>query len=414
MKYLFMMDYYSKKKLANGICTREIIEQLEKNNDNDIYTLEFGDFNDEYENKRFFCKKNLFYRYRDKYENSNRQFLYKVNMVLQQLNTLFYILIYPFNFLLFKIRYLLKAYSIISNNNIEYVVSVYNPFEAILAGYCIKLINRKVNWIIYSLDTLSNGRKHAPIPKKYTNKKGAKWEKIFFKRADLIIILECHRLHYQKLFPQFQKKIKYSGIPLLKITQSNSSMNNSNASKVILYAGALYRKNRNPDLFLSLLKEIAKTIDLRIIFYSRGDCEDVINRYKNDGLKISNNDYIDRDSLLEKYKQTDFFLNIGNADTEMIPSKIFEYISQQKPIIHICSNKKDPCIEYLMKYKYSCILNSWDSRPDNISKLSGFLNQKFNIDSYQIKLEEKFYKNMASYTCNLIEKIQSINFDSER
>ena len=53
------------------------------------------------------------------------------------------------------------------------------------------------------------------------------------------------------------------------------------------------------------------------------------------------------------YKKSNFLLNIGNSTTYQLPSKIFEYMITQKPILNLIYDSNDLTIPILEKYNAS-------------------------------------------------------------
>lgn len=70
------------------------------------------------------------------------------------------------------------------------------------------------------------------------------------------------------------------------------------------------------------------------------------------------NGFIPHEDSLEKIDSASFLLSIGNTNSDMIPSKIFEYMSTGKPIIHFYDNDYDSSLPYLKNYPLALLVKS--------------------------------------------------------
>ena len=95
--------------------------------------------------------------------------------------------------------------------------------------------------------------------------------------------------------------------------------------------------------------------------------------------------------------RSDILLSIGNKGTEMAPSKIYEYMSTGKPIIHVYSEENDPCIEQLVKYGNALLIKEGNDSRDLIVE---FINSRKNIDTSDVF--KRFISSTPSYTVDLI------------
>ena len=84
----------------------------------------------------------------------------------------------------------------------------------------------------------------------------------------------------------------------------------------------------------------------------------------------------------------------------MIPSKIFEYFSFEKKIIHFYKDDNDTCIPYLKKYPYALLIDERDNFEDNLNKLLDFLG----ADS-KTKYSEEWHKNFTMNTPEFSAKL---------
>ena len=71
--------------------------------------------------------------------------------------------------------------------------------------------------------------------------------------------------------------------------------------------------------------------------------------------------------------EADFLLNIGNDMEYMLPSKIFEYMSYDKPILSSVKCEKDLSINYLKTYQKAHIFNEDDDKGTIVQGIKHFM-----------------------------------------
>ena len=88
-------------------------------------------------------------------------------------------------------------------------------------------------------------------------------------------------------------------------------------------------------------------------FYSAGNGVKIV---KKAGNNIYLKGWVDKNSLDKAYDKADAFISIAEKNGKQMSSKIFEYMSFGKPIIHIYYVDDDINLKYLEKYsKALCI-----------------------------------------------------------
>ncbi len=287
------------------------------------------------------------------------------------------------------------AESIIKNYGIDRLVCTYTPVEAVIAGARIKERYNSVIIIYYSLDTLSNECGYGLLPEVYRRRKGIDWERSLFPIYDKIICPECHRIYYEsEVFNKYKMKINFADFPLFK--ESNDHKKNATTKNIIIYAGTLYKKIRNPEYAINILLPVLNDNELH--FYGSGDCNNILNSYKNKfPNKVFNHGYISHERVIEEIYSAKILLSIGNKGTQMAPSKIFEYMATGKPIIHVYFENIDPCIEPLLKYGNAIIIKYDET---NNKELEEFIRAACDLEISNLKY--KFINATPEYTCKII------------
>lgn len=412
-----MMGSYFPKPMANGICTHQIALELKKKG-YDVHSICFkksGDLReDSYDGIKIHrVKMRLFFKmlfYSENIINTLRgKCIYKIAMIINKIKKIMYLFFYPMTSPILIYRYYKLAKKLHEENYFDMIISVYNPLESLIAGALIKRKFKDIKFAIYVLDSLTNngGTKYAP--KKWTENKGWQWEKRIYKDADIIFNMKCHEEHHKKeRYDMYREKMKIVDIPLfnsfnLDVKQDCNFF--SKDSTHLLYAGSLDIEGRNPKYLCDAFIEISNRCNVKLHFYSRGNCENMIIKYqKRSQYRIVRHGYVDRDVLLKAISSADILISIGNKESEMIPSKIFEYIYTGKPIIHFYKSENDSSITYYKHYPKALLINENDDFLTNVNKISNFINtkqKKLSIDN----LKELYIQNTPQYTVNFINEI---------
>lgn len=414
-KILILMGAYYPNPLANGICVHNIAKTLSSSGI-EVHIICFRKDGEKREEKfddiyvhrirmrlffllRFWGEKNR--------TNSLGKSALKIALLSNKFKKIIYFPLFPMVSITFIYRYIHEAIILHKKNDFDLVLKVCKPFEATVAGSIFKKKFPKVVNVLYDLDTLTNSEYPQILPEFLYRNQLRMWEKFIYRQSDLILNLNCHKRHFQNgNYNEFANKMDYVDIPLLKTCLSNVNDTGINNDEItFLYAGTLNKKMRNPEFMCRILYEISKIINIKLNIYSRGECDDIIALYqKSSDNKIQRHDYVDKSKIDEIIGSSDILINIANKDSEMIPSKIFEYFSTGKKIIHFYSDDKDTCIPYFKKYLNSLLINYRDKDEINIKKILQFIkcSKKEITDS---DLKNLFCQNTPEYTANKILKI---------
>ena len=71
-------------------------------------------------------------------------------------------------------------------------------------------------------------------------------------------------------------------------------------------------------------------------------------------------------------QKADVLINLGNAIDNQLPSKIFEYFSTGKPVIHIQKIPECPCLPYMERYGNALVLSEAEPVSANAEKAAAF------------------------------------------
>lgn len=326
----------------------------------------------------------------------------KINRIRSICSKLIHIRNYPLRSLTLVKSYYNAISGLLKGRTQATIVASVNPLEAVIAAERYKRDNPSlVKIIYYCADTLSNEKGDSGIlSADYRTKCGIKWEKRLFSRFDKVLIMECHKKHYYSgVFEEFIPKMEVVNFPLF--TKLNIETRPESNGKIrFVYAGTLYKELRNPTYLCKILIQLSSKMPIEVYFLGSGDCDDILDEasQRTDGA-IKRLGMQPHDIAMNYLGSADVLLSIGNAESPMAPSKIYEYMSTGKPILHTYTYENDPCIEPLKKYGNSLLVRAGDNNIQD--KVAEFVLNRHNMlynDIYDI-----FILSTPSYTFDLIE-----------
>lgn len=271
------------------------------------------------------------------------------------------------------------------------------------------------HFVYYELDSLLNNPVYKEGIKKYLTRRLTRLEKKLFHRAELVIHLNHNKRFYGKeQYNMYRNKFVYTDIP--NLTECKAVDDEPDAFKVVLpgiadaqivmvYSGHLSKDYRSPSRLIQLLKAVSKKLDIKCLFFSRGDCEDELRKAEEEtGGVIKRMGYVSQQELDGYIDRADFLLDIGNklsGDDYSVPSKVICYMATGKPVIHM-NGTNDSAIDYLSKYGLSFNVSNELSIESAQEEVLQFIKNNKNRRIPFSEVAEKFPQNTPEYTADLI------------
>ena len=281
------------------------------------------------------------------------------------------------------------------------IISVIQPIEAALAVADFKEDYPEIQMIVYEVDSITDDPIYDSGWRKLYKKKSLRIEKKIYDCADLVIHIDSHEQYFNdRYYDRWRNKFKISGLPMISSKYSVDCINNVTSIYEVAYTGSLSEKWRSPQYFYKLIKNISE-IQLHVTFCSRG-CDEMLQKMQQESPEnITARGYVGVEEVIKLYKSSHLLLSIGNEGTNILPSKIYQYISSGLPIIHIASNNDDVCIPILNKYGNCVIINKQKTLYDNKRELLGFINSGLNLKRFD-NIVNAFVENTPEYVGNMI------------
>lgn len=239
-----------------------------------------------------------------------------------------------------------------------------------------------------------------------------------FNRVDKSFFLSVLSQNYNNTeYTIYKEKFNYFRLPFFKIPLNTVIDSKINLVKNkgwidVTFAGTLY-DNSSPIGYLLSFIEACYSIQIRFHFIGKFYPK-TLQMLTNVKDKMPNQIFIygfkDRQFVLSFLQQSDVLLNIGNNNTNQIPSKILEYIGLLKPIFSFIRDDRDAALEYLNKYPYSYIIDENSQKSfdnvvtDSMLFYSNFLANKVSVEEIKSQYKGYLQEDVTKEIIEIIEK----------
>lgn len=250
-----------------------------------------------------------------------------------------------------------EAFELFDKESFDIVVCTYGGISPIIIGHRLKKKNPDIKYVAYFLDAFYHGAGIKPLPSWYTNKVALTWERKLLGNADGVVKMKSVEPAYSLLTEKFLNRTVYLDIPLFTpIEYSPEKHFFPKDQKVIFFAGTMPQGIRPPHYFLQLFCKI-KDPKLHLYFAGNSDYMDFIKECAARDPRIHIMGSLPHAQVISLMEEADYLLNIGNNLTNMVPCKIFEYMSYQKPIISTFRIDEDTCYPYIKTYGNAILID---------------------------------------------------------
>lgn len=263
---------------------------------------------------------------------------------------------------------------------IDLIIPISFPFEGLVSASNYKKKHNDVSLIPYLFDPFTDNVSLHRFSwlKAIRNKKHYQIEREVYENSNKIFIINhLLKTSIANMDNNIKKKLVVTEHPVLIKPEFTHWNNNNHSSSNLLnlsYTGALYAKIRRPNYLLELLSRMNNNFDFQMNMYSFGNCERILEDYKkslHDRLILHGR--VSVEEAQSAINNADILISIGNTTSTQTPSKIFEYMSFGKPIIHIYSINDDIIVHTLAKYPLSlCIREDEQKIDENVKMLAEF------------------------------------------
>lgn len=411
MNYLFLIDRHPPTTSANGICAERIMSELVKRG-NTVHCVCYNA--DEVTGTSYQCHaipQKLWDRLAQRYAKSQFLFHKGIFIFLRILYWIYRFCIlshWPMNSFCTARNFYKKASEIIENEEITHLVAISYPGETLWTAKNLKnKYGKRIRAYLFPLDVTTEGKYDGTKLERFFSRIGGRrFLRSCTRKADRLLVLENAEGYFRKVFSaEDQEKFAVCGIPLLEARDEQIPDKSFRRTIECVYAGNLIYGIRNP---IPLMDELEKCkipeVD-HINFHLFGKADQAIRsiwegRYEY--VRIIDHGWVDEDKLAEGIRDADVLINIGNTLCHLIPSKLFKYMSSNKPIIHQYFVEDDPCILYLKEYGNAFLFDQSTSN-NSISIDLGLCEFLAEAEQKDIDLLSLFPRCTANYIADILE-----------
>lgn len=378
-RWSLLIDELTKRGNEVTVLTGTAPEELKKNYE----VLYFG-------NKKFSSNIN---KVRSDSQDSSNNYLKKI--IYSMLKTIYRFLFKTFSWPDYAMFW---AFTIFKNrkrieNKFDAIISVSLPFTSHLCAYILQK-RISADWYMDIGDPFSlkiNSPENNKIIYSYLNKY---YEQKFYQNASKIIFThnEVAELHQNKFNIDRTKIVIGYPIALLneKRIKNSLTFNYKDTPLKIGYFGAFTKSVREPNNYII---NIANSLDdeIKHEWYIHNESKKFFSSIKN----ISSHQFLDilpRELALETMvNKMHVLLSIGNFNKYQMPSKVIEYLSLGKPVLHFAEIEDDPLYNFSNLFDNLKIINSKTTK----NELDNYFE---NIRENRIELDVVNFNNNFSAT----------------
>ena len=268
------------------------------------------------------------------------------------------------------------------NNNYDIIISVSLPFTSHLSAYILKK-RIHADWYMDIGDPFTlkiNSPENNKFFYSFINKF---YERKFYKIASKIIFThkEVAEIHKNK-FNIDESKIVL-GYPIASVNEQNlyiaSNFNYKVTPIKIGYFGAFTKSVREPNNYINNISNLLNE-DFEHKWYINEESKKYFASIK----KPSFHKFIDivpRDEAFNiMVNEIHILLSIGNLNKYQMPSKVIEYLSLGKPVLHYAEIENDPIYNFEKLFDNLKIINNKTSKSEIEIYIQNIKEKKFALD----------------------------------
>lgn len=291
------------------------------------------------------------------------------------------------------------------DENIDVIIPSSMPFESVIAAHHFKKnINSEVILLPYLFDKFTDSQTlhRFAFNRLIKRKAHIQLEKEVLSNAKKIIAMHTLRGFYGQYIPGINQ-ILYTEHPLIIPTYVNNSLPSAHIK--LAYIGGFYKNYVEPYYLLKLLSNA--TIDAVCDFYTIGNCKGVLEKFsKKFPSRIINKGSVDKETATRKITENHILISVAERSGSQLSSKIFDYISNGKPIIHFYKSDEDVNCKVLQNYPLAlCIKEDEKQLHQNIKIFEDFCTKNYEKYVSLNRVVELYSDALPDYTADLIKRI---------
>ena len=388
-KVLFLIQWYPSVLSANALCDEKIIRELKDSGEYEIHCVCYKPFGAKKEENidgvfahRF--TRGLWWNCVIWAKQNIKSRIAQIVLMLDRLVSFARIIItmplYPYTTPVANWRFFRKAKKEFLSLKPDLIISEFHGLDCLYAGRKLKKNNPGIPFVAVLWDAYTGRKLPKHLPKSYSNRRIIAAEERDLSVADCIVVMKSNE-EYQKAHAN--DKAYYGNMTFLDIVgivnPERSDLQSSFIDKEkinIVYAGILSLPDRDPEYIIKALNLSQYASQIRLIFLCTGAGRNKLKTLSCEFKgEIIDNGYVTRAELNSIYWGADVLLNFGNPFPNMVPSKIFEYLSYGKPIMSTYWIDGDTSKHYLDSYSLACCVDQRKPLDETATRIDTFLTE---------------------------------------
>jgi len=237
-----------------------------------------------------------------------------------------------------------------STNNIDFIIPVIYSKINLVSVLSASRKNSDVKFIPYFLDPFSTNIGDPLIKSLIPNLE----LEVYKKCSKAILTYAMYEENKTNVFKDYLYKMEPLHFPNIQRLIEIPAEDDIKIDKKYIncvYVGYTYSGIRSTKFIFELFKSCKnQNIVFHIVGGSYGYDPDFEDSKKTFGKRLLVHGKVSGQAAINAQLRADILINIGNSVTNMLPSKIFEYISAGKPIINTYKSLDCPSLKYTKKY----------------------------------------------------------------
>jgi hypothetical protein len=397
--YLILCSDYLSPSDANGICIRNVVNELNRKEDSLCIISESDTSGLIYSKNNIYVygvKRTWFAFFLKKYGTSGI-----FPKAVQVFRAGFAMFLYPNVSPIRSYRVYNLAKQLIEQYKVDTIVCAYRPFESLWAGMKLKTVFPTLHVIGYHLDLLMAANNTSAAVREYKCKKAHSFfEKERNKFDKIILPKSVMDQNYG------DGNIVYADFPMF-VTDYNRSQCEFTYDDTCInfsYIGSVDGSNREIIHLVSVLEGVQKIIKKSIRLNLWGNVSPYVLEYIKENSMVQYHGLVDAALTYGILRNADFVVNLSNKNTpEMIPSKIFQLFSSLTPILNVVENPLDKSLPYFARNDFACSIYAYKKDvPADIDTVARFISDLYGRKQVRDKVESFYEESRPAYVADLI------------
>lgn len=397
-KYLFICSDYLSSSDANGICVKNVVNELKKGGKVSVISESDND-GILYESEQeviYGVRRTSFSSFIKKHGESGL-FAAAVRIIRGSIAAINYPNVSQGR----SEKVYQLANRLVTNGDADIVVCVYRPFESLYAGMRLKKAHTDIRVIGYHLDLLTEPNNTNPCIVAYKKLKANRFIQREIETFDRIILPKSMKRYTD------HSKLCYADFPLFSLGNEQQASGFAFEKEYVnfAYIGSIDGCNREITYLLRILDGAQKKIGRPIRLNVWGNADQSVQQQIGESDIAQYHGLIDNTFTDDLLNNADFVVNLSNRNTyAMVPSKIFQLFSCRKPVLNIVESEQDAALPYFLQNSFACNVYAYlGELVSDVEKVSDFIMEYSGRCQNADVIENLYRESKPAYVVDLIE-----------